>query len=233
VQLFQRKARGLAITDDGRKLLPQVGGAIEALRAATAAFDAGPTEHLLSIATSVSIAQWVLAPNLDRFLAQHPGLRIRLLSTIWPDQFKAWLADVEIRFGTEKQVGAGADRLSPDSLIAVASQTPQSRLEEQTLIEAVGVSVGWKEWAEINGFRQDMNPTIFVDSYGLALELARQGQGVALISSMLAATALACGDVVQVHPGKIDSPDGYFLAAGETTQAQAFAQWLRELAGGG
>jgi LysR family glycine cleavage system transcriptional activator len=149
VQLFQRKARGLAITDDGRKLLPQVGGAIEALRTATAAFEAGPTEHLLSIATSVSIAQWLLAPNIDRFLAQHPGLRIRLLSTIWPDEFKAAIADVEIRFGTEKQVGQGAERLAPDTLIAVAREPLAGPLEQQTLIEAVGTSVGWQAWADM------------------------------------------------------------------------------------
>ncbi len=231
VQLFARKARGLSITDDGRKLLPQVGEALASLHAATAAFETGPSEQLLSIATSVSVAQWLLVPNIDRFLSQHSGLRIRLLSTIWPDEFKASIADVEIRFGAEKQVGDGATRLGPDRLVAVAKTPLDGPLEQQILIETVGTSSGWPAWSARAAVPHELAPSIYVDSYGLALDLARNGKGVALTSSLLARAAIRSGEVTQVHPAALESPEGYFLAAGKAPHAQAFAQWLQELVG--
>jgi len=228
--LFLRQARGLTLTDAGRKLLPQVGSALETLAAAAETFQTGPTQGLLSIATSVSIAQWIIVPKLHDFLASHPGLRIRLLSTIWPDDFKASIADVEIRFGSAKQVGRGATRLQPDQLVAVAAAPITARLEEQALIEAVGTSEGWRSWAKQVQYQADLEPSLYVDSYGMALDLAMQGNGVALTSSLLAAQGLATGKIVQVHPAFLPSTEGYFLAVDSaSTVARAFGDWLRSI----
>ncbi|MGI9435393.1 MAG: LysR family transcriptional regulator, partial [Geminicoccaceae bacterium] len=109
VELFQRQHRGLSLTDDGRKLQPRVGSALDSLAQATASYEIGSTRDLLTIATSISVAQWIIAPHLKDFLADHTGLRVRMLSTIWPDDFKALPADVEVRFGSKKQVGHGAE----------------------------------------------------------------------------------------------------------------------------
>ena len=226
-QLFVRKPRGLALTDDGRKLLPKVGSALEALAKAAETFDAGPSKGLLTIATSVSIAQWIIAPKINEFLTAWPGLRIRILSTIWPDDFKSSIADVEIRFGSEKQVGAAATRLVPDSLVAVASSAMTGRLEEYPLIEAVGTSEGWRSWAKQAQYEVDLEPVIHVDSYGLALELAIQGNGVALTSSLLAACSLSAGKIIRAHPASLANTEGYYLAVdSESEPAIAFGDWL-------
>lgn len=227
VALFVRKPRGLALTDDGRKLLPQVGAALERLTAATETFDAGPTRGLLTIATSVSVSQWILAPRLRAFLSEHPDMRVRLLGAIWPDEFNASIADVEIRFGSEKQVGAGARRLLPDALIAVAAAPLDGPLEEQLLIEAVGTSAGWRRWGLEAAYGAALEPAIHVDSYGLALDLARNGVGVALTSALLAAASLEAGEVVQAHETALEASEGYFIATrSNAPTAQAFARWL-------
>jgi LysR family glycine cleavage system transcriptional activator len=229
VPLFVRKARGLAITDDGRRLLPQVGSALETLGAAAATFDAGPTEGLLTVAASVSVAQWVLAPRIGTFLATRPGLRIRIVSTIWPDELTSRITDAEIRFGSDKQVGRDAARLGPDALIAVARDPPAGALPDQVLIEAVGAASGWAAWGRAAGIEAPLSPTLFVDSHGLALTMAAEGQGVALTSSWLAAGALRSGAVRQVHGAELPSADGYFLAVNRTAgPAQDFARWLTE-----
>jgi DNA-binding transcriptional LysR family regulator len=230
-RLFLRKPRGLALTDDGRKLLPKVGSALEALAAAAGTFDTGPARGMLTIATSVSIAQWVIVPAIKDFLAAHPGLRIRILSTIWPDDFKTSIADVEIRFGSEKQVGAGAQRLLPDGLIAVASPQTTGRLENQLLIETVGTSEGWRSWARHAHYAAELEATIHVDSYGMALDFAMQGIGVALTSSLLAARWLASGRILQTHPAVLTSTEGYYLAVDSASgPALEFGRWLTEVA---
>lgn len=232
VDLFVRRTRGLALTDAGRKLLPEVGSALEMLSGAAARFDIGAAGDLLTVATSVSIAQWVIAPNLAAFKTQNPEIRLRILSAIWPDDFHASRADVQIRFGSEKQVGAGSQRLLPDHLIAVKSPSLETDFGSCPLIETVGTSNGWATWGEANGPVQE--PTVFADTYGMALQLAVHGNGAALVSELVAKHAVTSGLVVQAHPGQIESKEGYFLSINEELPAAGvFRDWLRtQLAAG-
>lgn len=227
VALFTRKPRGLILTDEGRKLQPKVSASLDQLASATAEFEVGLTEGLLTVAASVSVVRWIIAPRLTEFTATRPDLRIRLLGTIWPDEFKAALADVEIRFGSDKQVGRGAARLGPDSLIAVAAAPLAAPLQSYPLIEPVGMAEGWRDWAKVSGTLNLPEPALFVDSHGAALDLAKGGAGVALTSSLLAAGALADGDLVRIHDATIPSAQGYHLAVtAPSAAAQAFGDWV-------
>jgi len=223
--LFVRRPRGLALTDAGRTLLPQVGRALESLAQAAGGIARGP--DLLTVATSVSVAQWLIAPALPAFTAQHPGVQIRLLSTVWPDDFNSAAADVEVRFGSERQVGQGAHLLEPSGLIALAAPGT-SALETLPLIETVGTSAGWAAWGRTYGAPR--SPSLFADTYGMALHLAATGNGAALTSALLAGPALRAGQLKQMHPGGLPSQEGYYLSvAPDRPAAAAFADWLKGL----
>ncbi|MCC5960128.1 MAG: LysR family transcriptional regulator [Rhodobacteraceae bacterium] len=231
VALFTRQARGLALTDDGRRLLPQVSAALERLAVATDMFDVGPVEQVLTVAMSVSIAQWVVAPRLAGFAATHPGLRLRILSAIWPDDFHSAMADVEIRFGSRKQAGDGALELTPNRLVALKAPSLDAPLQKAPLIETVGTSDGWRSWSKARGMN-GLSPTLFADSYGMALHLAAYGSGVALASELLAGHALQTGQLVRAHPAAIDGKEGYYLSINHPSQAaQDFHIWLLEQLG--
>ncbi|SMX29368.1 Glycine cleavage system transcriptional activator [Pelagimonas phthalicica] len=225
VALFTRHARGLSLTDDGRKLLPQVGSALGTLAAATDIFDAGPSTNLLTIAASISVTQWIIAPNLADFTQSHPNVRIRFLSAIWPDDFNSAQADVEIRFGSEKQVGKNAQLLTPNRLVAVKAPKLIGDLQSLPLIEAVGTSSGWKKWAAVNGPVPE--PQLFADSYGMALYLASQGNGVALVSEFLVKNAIKAGDVETADSATIPGHEGYYLSIDDSNlHAVQFQEWL-------
>lgn len=227
VALFTRHARGLSLTDDGRKLLPQVGSALAMLSLATDSFDTGPGANLLTIAASVSITQWVIAPNLASFTQRYPHIRIRFLSAIWPDNFNSAQADVEIRFGSEKQVGKNAEVLTPNHLVAVRAPTNAGQLGDLPLIETVGTSVGWRDWGAQVGLTAE--PHLFADSYGMALHLAAQGNGVALVSALLIKHAVASGAVEKAHPASVDANEGYYLSIDtDNIHAVHFKAWLLE-----
>lgn len=228
VPLFVRQARGLALTDHGRRLLPEVGGPLEALATAMDKFETGPATNLLTVATSVSVAQWVISPNLSEFTAHHPNIRLRLLSTIWPDDFNSARADVEIRFGSSKQAGKDAEQLLPNRLVALKSPALQGDLEDLPLIEAVGTSSGWRAWSENLG--GVLTPTFYADTYGMALQLAAHGNGVALVSELLAAHALRTGLVEYAHSITLPAQEGYFLSVdAKRPEAQKFRDWLVKL----
>lgn len=227
VILFIRRARGVGLTDEGRKLLPQVGAALETLAAAAQSFEAGPTSNLLTIASSVSVAQWLIAPHLSEFTARHPDTRLRFLSTIWPDDFVTVHADVEIAFGSQKQVGRDAVLLEPSGLIALKSPTLLGDLQNLPLIESVGTSDGWKRWGEFVG--GDLKPQIFVDSFGAALNFALSGNGVALVTELLGQHAISTGALIRAHPATVTAKEGYFLRINiKNPAAVLFKNWLLE-----
>jgi LysR family glycine cleavage system transcriptional activator len=223
--LFMRHARGLALTDAGRRLLPEVEAPLQALAGAMGAFEAGPAKGILTIAASVSITHWVIAPRLPDFTARFPDLRLRLHSAIWPDDFHAIRADVEIRFGSARQAGPEAEPLLPDRLIALKSPKLKGNLPDLPLIEAVGTSGGWQAWSR--HVQPVPVPTLYADTYGLALLLAAQGNGAALVSEFLAEQALDSGQVVRAHPASIPSAEGYFLSLDRSRpEAVALRDWL-------
>lgn len=227
VALFIRQARGLSLTDDGRRLLPQVAAALDVLAAATDPFDVGTPENFLTVATSISVAQWVIAPYLPDFTKRHPDIHLRILSATWPDDFHSAQADVEIRFGSQKQVGKNALLLTPNRLIALKAPTLHGNIGNLPLIEAVGTSGGWKAWGETHG--GGFHPEFFVDSYGMALNLAVQGNGVALVSELLADHALHKNQLIRAHTASIPGKEGYYLSADESSRpAVLFRDWLLE-----
>ena len=225
VPLFIRLTRGLALTDDGRRLLPEVEAALETLTAATRTFETGPTENLVTVATSVSVAQWLVAPKLAEFTARHPNVRLRFLSTIWPDDFRNVRADVEIPFGSHKQFGRDAVLLEPNGLVALKSPALAGALDTLPLIESVGTSAGWKNWTGAKGGNR--KPQFFVDSFGAALNLALYGNGVALVSEILAKHALETGQLVLADESVARCNEGYYLRVNEKVPAAVlFKDWL-------
>jgi len=231
VPLFERKPRGLALTDDGRRLLPDVGRAIETLADISRAYDKRPAGRSLTVATSVSFAQWYLAPGIGAFRAANPDINVRIINTTWPDEYHRPIADVEIRFGSKSLVGKGAKRLEPDALVAVGAPglgVDRRTLKDHPLIEAVGTSDDWKRWSEAVGDGEERRPSLLVDSHGLAVDLARQGAGVALTSSLIACPSLADGSLIRLDLPSAPAIDGFYLAVndGAKGDAAAFSSWL-------
>ena len=225
VALFIRRPRGLSLTDDGRKLLPQVSSALETLTVAARNFDTVPSKNVLTVAASVSIAQWLISPRLNEFTNKNPEINIRFLSTIWPDDFHTVRADVEIPFGSQKQFGRNATRLEPSGLVALKSPKFSGNIESSTLIESVGTSDGWKLWAENVG--GNPIPKIFVDSYGAAMNLAINGNGIALVSNILAQDAIRSGKLIMADKTLLTCNEGYYLRYNDKNLlAKQFHDWL-------
>ncbi|WP_305986100.1 LysR family transcriptional regulator [Roseibium sp. MMSF_3544] len=226
VPLFERKARGLALTDHARRLLPQVDTALATLTTATDAFVTDQEKELLTVSASVSVIQWVIAPLLPDFTDDHSDISLRLISAVWPDEFTRIAADVEIRFGSQKQAGEEARLLGSDRLIALKAPGLQGRIEDLPLIEAVGISDGWKSWARATG-AATKPPALFVDSYGPALQLAVHGNGVCLVHELLAAHPRQQGLIELAHDVPVPAHESYYLSVkSDTKAARAFSDWI-------
>ncbi|MEM7256763.1 MAG: LysR family transcriptional regulator, partial [Pseudomonadota bacterium] len=231
-RLFERKPRGIALTDDARKLLPDVRRAIDMLHSATAPYQQQQA-GLLTIATSVSVAQWYIAPHLHAFTAQHPHLDVRLMTTVWPDTL-ADATDVQIRFGASQgQAALGANRLvlvaAPGLLGGESLPLATHILGNYPLIQAVGTSDTWSHCAGKFDIADISSSMLYVDSHGLAVDLARAGSGIALTSELIALPLLTTGELLQVSPMTPDAEDGYYVSVrrgGNADAATEFVTWL-------
>ncbi|WP_281972198.1 LysR family transcriptional regulator [Ruegeria faecimaris] len=229
VVLFHRHARGLSLTDEGRKLLPQVEAALDMLHSAASPYLAEEKARHITVAASISIIEWVISPALPEFQAQHPETSLRFVSTIWPDEYAASRADIEVRFGSEKQVGKNAKPLNPNRLVPVVSPNLSGNWLELPLIESVGTSDSWASWGEITG-QKLRKPSYFVDSYGLALQLAVSGSGVALVNSIIAEQALKSGKVRLASKDSAPACEGYFLSVlRNSAEVSDFTDWFSGL----
>ncbi len=231
-RLFDRNPRGISLTDDGRKLLPEIIRAIDTLRSATQPYEQSQS-RLLTIATSVSVAQWYLAPHLHEFLADRPELDVRLLTTVWPDGL-ADSTDVQIRFGAnEGQPSLGRNRLvlvaSPQLMANESLPLSEAALQRYTLIQAVGTSDNWGNRADQFGLSSAHPTSVYVDSHGLSVDLARAGSGIALTSELIAMPLLVSGALVKVSDVTPEAADGYFINAVDSSNALAkeFVDWLQ------
>jgi len=240
-QLFLRGSRGLSLTDAGRRLVPDVAVAMARLTAATEAIIPASEQPQLTIATSASVAQWLLVPKMAEFRSAHPEIGIRIITTVWPEDFLATSADIEIRFGRKEVVGKGAKLVGPSTLCAVAS--PQllenmpdpldwDFLQQQTLIQPVGISALWTQIQRKLGIPSPNEPQLYVDTHGLAVDLAVSGAGIALTHNLIASLPVSDGKLVRLPLPETPSSEGYYLARNPTNASEhqdTFQSWFDDL----
>lgn len=236
--LFVRGHRTLSLTQAGRLLVPDVAAAMAQLEQATERFLPETTRPKLAIATSVSIAQWVISPRLATFVGDHPTVALQISTTIWPDDFASTNADIEIRFGRKEVVGTQATLMQPSHLHAVATPETAKRLgpeidagilSEYALIQPVGITSGWAALAKKAQFARSVEPSIFVDTHGLAADLAVSGSGIALSHCQVTRSAISRGLLVALPLPAIPAEEGYYLAVKPSQHRalqEAFVDWL-------
>lgn len=235
--LFDRRPRGLALTDAGRRLLPQVSESIGGLTRLMAEFDTQQKAQRLNIAASASFARAYITPVLPGFLDLHPTLRIRIRTTLWHDDHLNSDADLDIRFGSDGLAGKGALELCRDRIVIVcapdAFPAPPdwSDICAAPRVQTAGISETWERWAAALKLPQPEDDVHVVDSHGLGIDFALNGTGLALTSLLMAAPHLLKGDLILPHPGYVEANERYFLASNENTEnlfAKPLADQIRQ-----
>jgi len=261
--LFHRMTRGLALTAQGEAMLPKLREGFECIAAAvelTRQAGDGP----LQLTAPPSFASYWLVPRLPAFAAAHPGIELRLASTpaaierrgeaavleTLAEDPRAPANELAIVYGHGSYPGFLVERiLVPDYVpvcaAALASgerplRTPADLarhvlIHDETLDEEAGARSGWGAWLRLGGV-EGVDPgrgPRFAHAV-LALEAARAGQGVALISRLSIGAHLASGELVVPFDLPLPSPRAYYLvmraAIAHRPAVRAFRDWLVQTA---
>ena len=243
--LVERRYRSIALTDAGRALLPGLSDGFERLVDALESLDTFEERRALLVTCATSFASRWLVPRLDRFREAHPDIDVRLDATQRLVDLRREDFDLGIRFGPGRWDGLEADYLIDEEMIPVASPALLARvpiehpgdLAAHTLLhldDGPGPApVDWRRWlaaAGASGVDASRGPSFSMES--MASEAAIDGQGVALISDVLAADEIESGRLVRLFDLGLKSGLGlaYYLAYPpnriRNPRAMAFRDWL-------
>jgi LysR family glycine cleavage system transcriptional activator len=242
--LFERKTRSLVLTKVGAAYLPKVRDGFERLAAGTEEVFGLRRSEVLTVRAPVGYSVNWIAPRLQGFFHHHPDINLRLVSSVWGDQFDNERFDLDIQYGTGHWPGYKADRLTwevikpvcaPSLLYGKNAIRKPADLAHHRLLHVLGYEEGWADWlrfAKTNGINSGQG--LQFDTSLLAFEFAAHGGGVALARSSMFSIEIERGRLVE--PFSIEAPlhEAFHLISPETGRdhpdAQKFREWLLDTA---
>jgi LysR family transcriptional regulator, glycine cleavage system transcriptional activator len=237
--LFQRHARGVTLTMEGRRLADAASSAFSDVEAVVQGLGKQRDRRaVLRITTLHSLAQSWLIARLPGFVAQHPDIRLRLETEMALTRFDDSGPDLGIRHGAGHWPGLGATYLMPDSLFPVTSP---DYAREHGIASAADIlrlpliadltRQGWLDWfraAGLHGARVDERHTVS-DSTD-ALRAAASGLGVALAREKIVAPWIERGELIALPGPVLPARWSYYVVYPEhrplAPAARAFVDWL-------
>lgn len=212
VALFDRKARGVAVTEAGLRYGARLTGLFGELAEATQEIYQKKGE-VLTIFTSPTFASRWLIPRLAGFHREQPGLQVRVLVESSSEQLASRDLDLLIQYSDGKRPSAIAPLPFPGVVfpvcapslplpadpmtVAALPELPLLRLDDARF-PAGFHDFGWRRWLQAAGLPAPPDPSGPSFSFVHMMLLgAAAGQGVALASLALAGDDLVAGRLIR------------------------------------
>lgn len=233
-ELFRRLPRGLALTDEGRSLLPTLRESFDRIAGLLERFETGRPVEVLNVGAVGTFALGWLLPRLAGFRAAHPQIDLRLTTNNNRVDLAAEGLDYALRFGGGAWHGTAALRLfeapmTPVCAPALAATLHQpAALADHVLLRSYRADE-WTLWSEAAGIEPlEARGPVFDSSIALA-EVAAAGEGVALVPALLFSRYFDDARLLRPFPVEV-SLGSYWLtwlqSRSLTPAMLAFRDWL-------
>jgi len=246
-RVFQRTRRGLRLTVVGQALFPGVAESFERLAVSVAEARQREAGRALVVSVVPTFASKWLVPRLYRFAEAHEEINVRIEATDRPVDLLHEDVDMAIRLGPKRHKALHADVLFEEEVFPVCSpvllrgehplRTP-SDLGWHTLLHvdwkhATDSWVDWGQWLEAAGAQQvDAARGLRFSLFGMAIQSAIAGRGVALTGSVFVEDDLAAGRLVRPFDLSVPVDCRYYLLCTpgglRDPRIAAFRAWLLE-----
>jgi LysR family transcriptional regulator, glycine cleavage system transcriptional activator len=243
VPLFQRRARAIALTEQGQVLNRAVSDLLERLQQVTDALRADAGQPHLTVTTTSGFASLWLIPRLRRFTQLNPDVDVRISATYKTVNLERGLVDVAVRYCRSDAAPEGAKLLFGEELFPVCSpllrsegerplRTPEDLRHHALLrIDDASGFLDWGTWLEAQGL-SDFKPaaSLRFDNYEQMIAAALAAQGVAMGISSLVSRLLESGQLIQPFSKSVIGTRAYYVissaATGQRPHVRAFVDWL-------
>lgn len=242
VSLFQRHARGVSLTAEGRQLADAAGSAMADMESVVRSLRIARTElDRVHITTLHSLTYTWLQPRLPQFAALYPHIRLNVDTEVALTRFDEGGPDLGIRHGPGHWAGLTAHHIMDDYLFPVASPhlpdignvRDPADITRLPLVSDLARQ-GWHDWlraADVHGAAVEERYR-FTDSTA-ALNAAVHGLGAALARDKIVAPYLAAGVLVRLPGPALKARWGYYVVHPSHKRlkpaARLFVDWLLSL----
>lgn len=245
LRLFRRLARGLALTEPGEQILPEVSAAFRGLASCTDALRSSAANRTVTVTVAPSLASRWLVPRIEHFRRRHAGFELRVDARHEIVDLRRDDVDVALRYGPGDYAGLHVERLPERSVFPVCSpslleQGPPLRsladLAGHTLIHVEWrhtrrLVPDWESWlASVGAPPIDTTAGPRFGQQSMAVEAALAGWGIALADDLIAGNDLAAGSLVRPLAEAVPQAFGYHLVCSperaDTARVRAFREWI-------
>lgn len=242
-QLFRRLNRRVELTDLGRMLAPGVQAAFQTLGAAWSSARRRVSSAQLTVTAGPVFMSQFLAPRMDRFVAAHPEIELRLTASLRTLSFERDGIDLAVRFGPGNDEGYFSEVIFEDWATPMCAPALAERLlrpedlARVTLANAesapsLAAFERFETWCEAVGIETPPARGPVFTSPDAALSFAAGGGGVVMGRFSLAHAALESGRLVMPFPQSIRRGLRYRIVCPhgfETSPAaRLFRDWIKE-----
>ena len=191
--LFDRQHRRIRFTEAGEKLYVEVSSGFERILHRIEEINRKPTPALVTLSISTAFANYWVMPRLSGLHRSHPGIDLRLQVVDKDLDLEHENVSLGIRRGRGNWSGYQSRSIAHEELLAVASpaylekhgvaKSPQQLLTHQFihLEEPFRPRPKWIDWFSAMQVEfVDKNEGLRLNDYGLVLQAAIAGEGIAL-----------------------------------------------------
>ncbi|MFM2409678.1 MAG: hypothetical protein RL481_506 [Pseudomonadota bacterium] len=242
VALFAQEGRHIVSTEEGRTLYPYVRAAFESLLEGVEAVHRNALDKPLRVQTYVTASIRWLAKRVPQFLHDHPEVKLTLSTCAVEWEFDDVYADVGLVY-CEQVPDPGKYHwvplfeyplfpvCSPSFLAKIEGEVSIETIMQQPLVAIYTEVQNWETWVSSAGLEfQPTAPFLMVDTLAVALEMALDGEGIALVNGPFADQDLADGRLVRPVAHKAICPGNWGLICRkdmrENLRIKTFMEWI-------
>lgn len=239
VALFQRHARGVSLTAEGRQLADAAGIAITDIDTVMHELRARRDDRQVVRITTLHSLVWAwLLPRLPAFNAAHPQIRLHIDTEAALTRFDDGGPDIGIRHGPGHWPGLAARHLMDESMFPVAAPSLPGVEGVQAPADIANLPLiadhghqGWHDWfraAGCAGVRAEEHHVFSDSTY--TLEAAVHGLGAALARERIVEPWLASGRLRRLPGPELRGRYAYYVVHPAHRRlrpaARIFVDWL-------
>ena len=194
ISLFERHRYDVTPSPEAELLAASVRLSLGELRATcTQLRQQASGRDSLTILSDPSLASVVVGPLLGDFQRKYPDLKIRVLSSCESIETTGEEFDIALQYGPTELMSFTVEPIAREAVFPVCSPTLAARLPSPaTPADIVGLPLlhveyddpSWATWEHVleplDADQPDRNRNLVFSSYQVSLDLAEQGDGVAL-----------------------------------------------------
>ena len=239
--LFKRVHRGVVLTSSGEDLFAVLS---HSFSQSADVFEAIRTQNrtpAVTVGATTAFASLWLMPRLGSFWRSYENITINHQISDNADDLSHPNIDLRIRYGSGRWPGEDVERLFGDTIFPVCgpelarkhADEGADALKTLPLLRLHGVDAEWPDWDEwLNwaGLPAAGSKSHKFNNYIIALQAARDNQGVALGWLSQVKPLLDAGKLIRLTDVEVDAPGAFYVTWDAkrplSAPSQTFRDWL-------